>query len=335
VANERTNGRPRLHAWRPVRDLAPDLIGYRQELAAHYSERWHKCRLALKRQRQGEGLWQAWFDQWKNRYALETGQIEGLYQIPRGMTETLIAEGFSGVLQSHSVTAAEQVNLKGILEDQKTAVDMMFLHVAERRPLTTGVLKEWHLLLTRNQISATGFDPLTGKARPMELLRGRYKARPNNPRIGDGIFEYCPPEQVAQQIEMFLEMNDRHKDLGLSPEMEAAWMHHEFVLMHPFQDGNGRMSRLLMSLPYIKANEFPPVIPSGAKQQYLEALDSADKGKLEKFAEYLGERAAQTLSEAITVAEKVLSGSETIVTANGGRIHRKCGYMRPNGVDDA
>lgn len=49
-------------------------------------------------------------------------------------------------------------------------------------------------------------------------------------------------------------------EMEVSPEVEAAWLHHRFTQIHPFQDGNGRIARLLASLVFIKAGWFPLVV---------------------------------------------------------------------------
>jgi len=49
----------------------------------------------------------------------------------------------------------------------------------------------------------------------------------------------------------------------LEGDVEAAWLHHRFVRIHPFQDGNGRMARLLMAYVFAGNREFPPVILEG------------------------------------------------------------------------
>ncbi|HYZ10171.1 MAG TPA: hypothetical protein VE709_16605, partial [Pseudonocardiaceae bacterium] len=43
-------------------------------------------------------------DRWKNRLAVETGIIEGLYSLSRGITETLIERGFDATLLPSSET---------------------------------------------------------------------------------------------------------------------------------------------------------------------------------------------------------------------------------------
>lgn len=320
------------HAWRPVKDLDPSLAGYRHETARRRAEEWKVLRARMEDRKLDRSLMDRWLLEQKRAFAIETGQVESLYLLRKGVTETLVSEGFEGVRGSHSVTEIEDDTLAGLLNDQKAALDMVFSHVKDKRPLNLTAIKEWHALLTRHQESATGFSPVTGKIIQIPLRRGEFKVLPNNPRTADGTtHEYCPPEQTRQQVEMFLEMNETHKNMDLSPEMESAWMHHEFVQIHPFQDGNGRVSRLLMSIPWIRAGEFPPVIANETKLAYYDALQAADEGKLEVFARYLGEKSADRCLGAIMRAEAVLSGSETARTTNGGIFHSRKGYFPPPG----
>ncbi|MCY3877607.1 MAG: Fic family protein [Rhodobacteraceae bacterium] len=120
--------------------------------------------------------------------------------------------------------------------------------------------------------------------------------------------EYCPPEQVQTEIERFLAFHADHRGLDLAPETEAAWLHHEFVRIHPFQDGNGRISRLLMAWAYAKAGEFPPIIPADEKPDYIAALEQADEGNFSALVNYLGVLASMRSLAAAMRAELILAG---------------------------
>ena len=221
----------------------------------------------------------------------------------------MIAEGFEGVVGAHSATQISDGTLKGLLQDQEAALEMLFAHIKDERPLSAHAIREWHGLLTRHQATATGID-LHGRRVEIPLRRGEWKKKPNNPRRLDGfVHEYCPPEQVESEIDRFLEFHRSHAKLDLAPELEAAWLHHEFVRIHPFQDGNGRVSRMLMALPFIKAGEFPPVIRAAEKDGYIDALEEADAGRFENFVAYLGTEVAPRLFRATLKAEAILRGS--------------------------
>ena len=304
--------------WRPVRDLAPEHRGLAHAPARQTAARWQEMRQKLEDPGIDRSSMDVWLRAQNRAFAIETGQIEGLYLLRRGVTETLMAEGFHSVRGAHSVIDIDDRTIKGLLQDQEAALAMMFAHVKDERPLTTSALKEWHALLTRHQDTATGIDP-SGRKIEMPLRKGQWKIRSNNPRRPDGIVhEYCPPTQVDSEMERFLKFHEGHAGLNLAAETEAAWLHHEFVRIHPFQDGNGRMSRLLMAYAYVKAGEFSPVIPAERKDDYIDALEAADAGNFPALVEYLGDLAAGRSRAAALRAEGIMAGRTHHRHGNGG-----------------
>lgn len=304
--------------WRPVRDLDPAHRQLRHEGARQAAARWRSMRHNLDNPALDRSSMDIWLRSQRRAFAIETGQIEGLYLLHRGVTETLIAEGFEGVRGAHSAIDVTDETLRGLLEDQETALEMMFAHVRKERHLTGAAIREWHALLTRHQAGATGIAPF-GNRVEIPLRKGQYKIRHSNPRRADGfIHEYCPPEQVDSEMERFLSFHQGHRDLALAPEVEAAWLHHEFVRIHPFQDGNGRISRLLMAYAYTMAGEFPPIIPARNKDAYIASLELADEGDFPALATYLGDLAMVRLNEASARAELVLRGITHYRHGNGG-----------------
>ena len=304
--------------WRRVRDLDPALHVRVHEGARKAAARWVDASRRLEDPAVDRSAMDIWIREQNRAFAIETGEIEGLYLLRRGVSETLITEGFEGVRGTHSVTDIDDATLRGLLQDQEAALEMLFAHVKDERPLTCSAIREWHALLTRHQANATGIDPFGNRVR-VPLRRGEWKIRPNNPRRADGhVHEYCPPEQVQTEMDRFLAFHEGHRDLDLAPELEAAWLHHEFVRIHPFQDGNGRISRLLMAYAYAKAGEFPPVIPAQNKPGYIDSLEAADEGDFAAFVRYLGGLASLRSEEAAVRAEGILRGRTHYRHGNGG-----------------
>lgn len=155
---------------------------------------------------------------------------------------------------------------------------MVTEYVRDRRPLTTSFVKELHALITRTQHFYDATDAL-GRSIRTELEHGKYKALPNNVRLGDGsLYVFAPPEQVNGEIERLIDWY--HGMDHVHPVVSASWLHHRFVQIHPFQDGNGRVARAL-TLFATEKNEFPPiVVDRDDRDFYLEALDQADHGDL-------------------------------------------------------
>ncbi len=99
---------------------------------------------------------------------------------------------------------------------------------------------------------------------------GRY--RTVNVRIGGA--EHLPPDQlrVPELMERFIAWY-RDEALELHPVERAARVHSDFVKIHPFVDGNGRTSRLLMNLELMKAGYPAAVLPVERRFEYYWALD--------------------------------------------------------------
>ena len=95
--------------------------------------------------------------------------------------------------------------------------------------------------------------------------------------------------------------------------------HHRSVRTHPFQDGNGRVSRLLMAHAYAKRGMPPPIINTLDKLGYIVALENADRGDLSSLAGLIGASAQSQLLGAIQIGELALSGRLNRPTGNGGR----------------
>jgi len=307
--------------WKPLTGMPDGAERWAMPGYADLEAEWNECLGGLKAGSPGSRFLDGWLRERIRAFALETGQIEGLYTLRRGVTEQLIAEGFAGAVGAHTFEGLDDRTLRGLLQDQEAAYDMMFDDVASGRPLSVYMIKSWHALLTRRQETVTGLD-LRGRRVQVEFRgKGEWKIRPNNPRRRDGVVhEYCPPEQVDPEMRRFLDLyNGGIFERNHPVNVEAAWLHHRFVRTHPFQDGNGRVSRLLMAWAYVKRRLPPPVVNAEGKPDYILALEAADKGELKVFSDYVGIRSAETLLSAIQIARRALSGQLNRPNGNGGR----------------
>ncbi|MBK6566182.1 MAG: Fic family protein [Saprospiraceae bacterium] len=148
-------------------------------------------------------------------------------------------------------------------------------------------------------------DAITPEGQPTRKIikAGEYKSDPNSVLLANGeIFPYADPLDVRVKMQELMDWYRNEKD-SIHPVILAAVFHHKFVLIHPFDDGNGRISRLLMNYILLK-NGFPPVIiKSTEKQKYLNALRLADAGNLEAFIKYISEQLSWSLEISIKAAK--------------------------------
>ena len=187
--------------------------------------------------------------------------------------------------------------------DQRDAVESIFAFVQGERTISTGYIKELHSLFTRNQPYAEGRDQFGNKSQ-VPLLRGDYKTQPNDPMRHDGtVHSYCPPEHVAAEMDNLIEWHATHNDVA--PEVEAAWLHHRFAQIHPFQDGNGRVARALATLIFIKADWLPLVVRDSERAKYIGALESADDGDLKPLVSFFASLQRREFVKALGVARDV------------------------------
>lgn len=127
---------------------------------------------------------------------------------------------------------------------------------------------------------------------------GQYKEHPNSVRLQNGeIFEYASPIETPIKMAELIEWYRKEVELKrLHPIELAAKLHHKFVLIHPFDDGNGRISRLLINYVLLKNNLPPIVIKTKDKKNYLNALNQADVGNMPAFIKYIAEQLVWSLN---------------------------------------
>jgi Fic family protein len=285
------------HRWRPIEDLPDEAVGWGDPEIAAMAEEWAEgsARLADApevKQFRAELI---------REIAIETGIIEGLYRIDRGVTETLIRVGLIKEELEQGVLDRPADEILPMLKDHEAATEGLFDFVKQNRDLSTSYIKELHAHLTRHQTDTEAIVPETGQRTRIPLLRGEWKRLPNNPRRPDGtVHEYCPPEHVAAEMDRLIELHRAQMAAGLPPDVAAAWLHHRFTQIHPFQDGNGRVARSLASLVFLRAR-WTLLNITRNEIGYIEALEKADAGDLREFVQILGRRQRGWFDRAVTV----------------------------------
>lgn len=158
-------------------------------------------------------------------------------------------------------------------------------------PLTEAYIKQLNQLIL---VRPFWKEAITEDGQPTRRLIkvGEYKEYPNSVRLQNGeIFEYASPIDTPIKMgELIQWFNAENEKKELHPVALAALLHYKFVLIHPFDDGNGRISRLLMNYVLLKNNLPPVIIKTHDKRSYLNALNQADTGNIDAFINYIAEQ---------------------------------------------
>ena len=115
--------------------------------------------------------YQEFISELKREHAIETGIVERMYDLEKGITETFIKKGFLESYISHNDTNIPVPKLLSHLADHLDAVNFVFDVIKENRELTIGFIKELHALVTRNQEYAEGRDQF-GNRTKVALRKG-------------------------------------------------------------------------------------------------------------------------------------------------------------------
>lgn len=150
--------------------------------------------------------------------------------------------------------------------------------IAEKKPLDENIVKDLHAILTENII-----------------VGGIY--RKEEVRISGAGFTPPAGNEMYMQIKNFYE-DLKIKENELNPIELAAWTHAEFVRIHPYIDGNGRTSRLIMNYQLLIHGYLPISVAKENRLDYYNALEQyAVKDDLSPFADFVAELEEQQLDE--------------------------------------
>jgi Fic family protein len=186
--------------------------------------------------------------------------------------------------------------------DEMRAHDVAFNFIKELatsdRPLTEQIIKQLNEIIL---VKPFWKDAITPNGQPTRRLIkvGDYKEYPNSVRLQNGeIFEYASPSDtpilMGDLVSWF-----RKEEKEIHPCILATMLHYKFVRIHPFDDGNGRVARLLMNYVLIKSGYPPIVVKSSDKTNYLRALNAADAGEDQTLIEYMAEQLVWSLEVSI------------------------------------
>ena len=170
------------------------------------------------------------------------------------------------------------------MKGHDVAFDHMCNLAREERPIGEADIRDLNQICLKGPFYQVAQTPDGAQIR-RRIVPGKYKTQPNHVLTTTGeIFQFAPPEEtpalMSELVIWIQQWLDQDKE-GQCKEIVSflAELHHRFVNIHPFDDGNGRVVRLLMNYVLTHLDFLPMVLDD--RDKYIKAIQFADGGDVE------------------------------------------------------
>ncbi len=194
----------------------------------------------------------------------------------------------------------DHLDIKGHNE----AIQFMLQLIKENRPFSESDIKDLHKIILVEPYFSKTISP-AGIEFQKEIKIGQYKTSPNHVKtISGDIHYYTNPEDVPYEMNQLLEWYREAENENLHPVVLSAIFHHKFTAIHPFDDGNGRLARILSNFILLKHQYPVVVIKNIGKTQYYASLNIADNGIYEDLIKLF----AENIAHSFDIYQKAING---------------------------
>ena len=222
-----------------------------------------------------------------------------------------ITEVEAQLLFDEGITAKGKPLIEQLMNlDLKAAYDYGRIWIKRHEDITIDVLVNFAskvMARTGAEYNSLGgsFDASKGELRKMNVT------------AGFGGRSYMSWQKVPVKLKEFCdELNKRRKSIDTTDELSiyelSFWAHYELVTMHPWADGNGRTSRLLMNLLQMEFNVLPTKVFMEDKAEYIQALiEAREVEDADIFINYMAKLHCEHMNQDID--QFLMSTSEKMV----------------------
>ncbi len=222
-----------------------------------------------------------------SKEALKTSEIEGEF-LKRESIQSSIKRNF-GILDNYSKTSPGE---QGICEM------MIDLYENYNEKLSHKMLFRWHEMITRQRRDIQNIAEYRTHNEPMQVISGKM----HDPKIH---FEAPPSNIITEEMDNFINWYNNN---NLSALTKAAITHLYLVLIHPFEDGNGRIARALtikslsQSLKEPLLSSLSKIILENKKGYYLNLEKNNKNMEITGWIEYF----AKTITKSQKYTKEIL-----------------------------
>ena len=237
-------------------------------------QRWQACQPLPKEHDQA--LWQ-WI---RMHYNHLSNNFEG-NTLTYNETQLLLIHGRT--TGDHTLREYEE------MKAHDTAFEYIRKLVKKSHPIRETDIRDLNRICLKEPFYKKAQTP-TGEQTRKKIFPGEYKKHPNHVITSTGeLFRFASPEEtppfmaeLTKWIQKWLEQTKEEKQKNITSFL--AELHKRFILIHPFDDGNGRVIRLLMNYILIRLDFLPMVLTD--REEYIKAIqfsDAGDKSHIEKL----------------------------------------------------
>ncbi len=189
-------------------------------------------------------------------------QIKFAYNSNRIEGSKLTEEQTRYIFETNTIHTGEKetANVDDILETVNHFACFDYMLSIAKQNLSEVIIKKFHKILKSG----------TSDSKRDWFNVGAYKKLPNTV----GSIETTPPKKVKQEMQNLLNSYLKKRKIAFEDIIE---FHCKFEKIHPFQDGNGRVGRLIMFKECLKHNIIPFIINDEHKAFYYRGLQECDR----------------------------------------------------------
>ena len=242
-----------------------------------------------------------------NRFIVEILSLEGL-ESSRIEVEILDRESLQSSIKQHF---GLHTPLK-LRADKESGMAQLLCTVYESfdKPLTHDMLWQWHSMLFKGSSKITDCGKYRTHSEPMQIVSHRY----DSPRV---FFEAPPSERVFHEMTAFIDWF--HSTNGSGSILErAAISHIYFESIHPFEDGNGRIGRVLVEKILSQGVGRPILIAISKmlekrKKEYYSSLEKCNRTlDVQQWVEFFSQMILQAHEESMSLLSFLIKKSKML-----------------------
>lgn len=170
--------------------------------------------------------------------------------------------------------------------DLKSAYEQSFVYAKSHTDFSIGLLCNLAALVMKN--TGSEYNTIAG-----EFSSAKGELRLLNVSAGRGGKSYIAWQKVSDQLEQFCKwLNEEQKKINQTDIQKIYELsfeaHYRIVSIHPWADGNGRMSRLVMNMIQYEAGVVSSIVKQECRAEYIQSLAlSQEEGSSEKFLDFM------------------------------------------------